>query len=189
MIKKISPITIVALILLLIAIVATRRDFSKRNLRFFPGMVYATSYRAQSDNPVFPDGKTNQPPVPGTIPRGFNPYPYKDTVDDRQISGWKLKNPYPPTPDVLARGKEVFNNFCSHCHGLQGYGDGPVAQRSLLAMSLLDTVTKERPDGMIFHIITYGRLYMPPHASLISQQDRWKVIRYLRELQKATETP
>jgi hypothetical protein len=44
----------------------------------------------------------------------------------------------------------------------------------------------------MFHIITYGKGNMPPHAAQISREDRWKVILHIRSLQaesEATATP
>lgn len=182
--RRISPIAVLLLLVMVATLGVTRRDYSKRNLRVFWGMVTTPSLKPQSANTVFADGLTNQAPVPGTIPRGDPPYPYRNTPDGRQLSGFRLQNPFERSPEVLARGKEVFETYCSHCHGKRGYGDGPVAQRSLLTMSLHGTVTKERRDGGIFHIITYGRLYMPAHGPLIEADDRWKAIHYVRALQE-----
>lgn len=178
----------IALILLIVmggVVLSTRRDFDRRNARIFTAMVDSPAYAAQSTNAVFSDGITQRAPIAGTIPRDFQAYPYADTPEDRQRSKRKFKNPYRSTEAVLVQGREVYENFCAHCHGHRGFGDGPVAQRSILSMSIVGKMSRDRRDGELFHIISHGWLNMPPHASLISQDDRWKLIRYVRELQKA----
>jgi len=37
--------------------------------------------------------------------------------------------PFPITREILERGQERYQIFCSSCHGLTGYGDGMVARR------------------------------------------------------------
>ncbi|MBI3484584.1 MAG: cytochrome c, partial [Acidobacteria bacterium] len=39
-------------------------------------------------------------------------------------------------------------------------------------------------DGQIFHIVTYGQKNMASYATQVSRDDRWKVILYVRSLQK-----
>jgi len=184
---RVSKTALVLLVLLGAFIGLTRRDFGRRNLRLFSGMVDSFAYRSQTANSVFTDGKTQQAPVPGTIARGEKPFPYPNTPGGRQAAGWNLENPYADSPQARKRGREVYRHFCLHCHGPEGRGYGPVARRSLLAMSIVDEVTRRRPDGGLFHILTYGRLYMPAHGGLIDPEDRWKVIAFVRELQRMEE--
>ncbi len=51
-------------------------------------------------------------------------------------------------------------------------------------MAINTKVSYELTDGDLFHIITYGRNNMPPHATQIPQADRWKLIHFLRDLQE-----
>ena len=39
-------------------------------------------------------------------------------------------------------------------------------------------------EGHIFHVITWGRNLMQPHGSQISPEDRWKIAKYVKVLQK-----
>ncbi len=42
---------------------------------------------------------------------------------------WRdMPNPYPATDAALARGQEIFQQFCVGCHGLVGDGQGPAAE-------------------------------------------------------------
>jgi hypothetical protein len=39
-------------------------------------------------------------------------------------------------------------------------------------------------EGHIFHVITMGKGLMWPHGSQISPEDRWKIAKYVKTLQK-----
>lgn len=180
---RISKIAVVLAVCFVLMFAMSWRDYSKRNLRVFWGMLNQPAYQSQTKNPVLAGSVTLQAPVEHTVPRGIEPYTFENTPDGRQNSGWKLKNPYPRSEEVLKRGQEIFETYCVFCHGPRGLGDGPVAERAGLSMSLLNTGTRQRLDGGLFHIITYGRLFMPAHGPMIEPADRWKLIRYVRELQ------
>ena len=163
----------------------TRRDFSQPNLEFLPEMVRSVTYDSFAPNPNFPDGKTLQQPVPGTIPRGFLPLHYEATPQDAERAGEELLNPYSmQDTEALQRGELVYENFCLPCHGTEGRGNGPVILRGYPAPPpLISNRAIGMKDGQIFHIITYGQRNMSPHATQISREDRWKVILHIRTLQ------
>ncbi|MBI4444201.1 MAG: c-type cytochrome [Acidobacteria bacterium] len=162
-----------------------RRDFSQPNLEFLPEMVRSVPYDSFAPNPNFPDGKTLQQPVPGTIPRGFLPLHYEATPQDAERAGEELSNPYSmQDTEALQRGDRVYSNFCLPCHGPAGRGDGPVILRGYPAPPpLISNRAIRMKDGQIFHIITYGQRNMSPHATQIAREDRWKVILHIRTLQ------
>ena len=162
-----------------------RRDFSQPNLEFLPEMVRSVPYDSFAPNPNFPDGKTLQLPVPGTIPRGFLPLHYEATPQDAERAGEELQNPYSmQDTEALERGERVYRNFCLPCHGPIGRGDGPVILRGYPAPPpLISNRAIRMKDGQIFHIITYGQRNMSPHATQIAREDRWKVILHIRTLQ------
>ena len=162
-----------------------RRDFSRPNLEFLPEMVRSVPYDSFSPNPNFPDGKTLQQPVPGTIPRGFLPLHYEATPQDAERAGEELQNPYSmQDTEALQRGELVYRNFCLPCHGTEGRGNGPVILRGYPAPPpLISNRAIGMKDGQMFHIITYGQRNMSPHATQISREDRWKVILHIRTLQ------
>lgn len=162
-----------------------RPQASRTNLEFLPEMVRTPRYNAYSENENFPDGKTLQDPVPGTISRGFPPLDFLATPEEATRAGETLKNPI-VNGDVrdMARGGAVFSSYCQPCHGPGGLGDGLVVQRGFPAPpSLLAENARKIRDGQIFHIVTFGQKNMPGHASLIGREDRWKVIAYIRSLQ------
>ena len=77
-------------------------------------------------------------PVPGTIPRGRPPLHYAATPEDARRAGRELINPHRAANSAaLARGEAVYQTFCLACHGPQGKGDGPVAQRGVHSLEEL----------------------------------------------------
>jgi hypothetical protein len=51
---------------------------------------------------------------------------------------------------------------------------------------LIGDLVKNKPDGELYHVITLGSLsgLMGAHGSQISPENRWKIINYVRELEK-----
>ncbi len=151
--------------------------------------VAAESYDASR---VLPRGQVLQPPVPGTLARGHQPFHYAATPADAARAGQELANPIDPADaGAQARGQQVFATFCTPCHGATGQGDGLVAQRGFPPPpSLTAANAVGLRDGQIFHIITLGQRNMPAHAAQIPEADRWKCVLAVRQLQaKAAPAP
>jgi mono/diheme cytochrome c family protein len=164
---------------------ATRRDFRRPNAEIFPEMAYSPAYGSQSANPALRGGGTSQPRVPGSRPRDVQPLPYGPSDADRERAGRELANPAPVSLETLARGRAVYEAFCLPCHGPGGQGDGAVARRvPAFAMNIIGKATADLPDGALFHIVTFGRNHMPAHGGQIAADDRWRAVRYLRDLQR-----
>lgn len=176
--------TLTALFLLsLAANLAIRRDPATPNFEILPDMARSVAYASFSPNPVLPGGKTLQTPVPGTLPRGFAPFPYANTPEEAIRAGKELRNPLDATA-ARTRGAVVFQNFCTPCHGATLRGDGPVAQRGFPAPpNLKSEKSMNLPEGQVFHILTFGQKNMPSYASQLTVRDRWSVISYLRSVQ------
>ncbi len=168
---------------------ALRQDYSRPNRLFLPDMAYSPAYKAFATNPAFADGQTLQSPVPGTVARGYLPLHYQPTPADALRAGEELSNPVAPADaTVLARGAAVFSYFCQPCHGAGAAGNGTVVMRGFPAPpSLLAPRALNMKDGQMFHVLTYGQNNMPSYASQVSREDRWKVILYIRSLQKQAQ--
>jgi mono/diheme cytochrome c family protein len=162
------------------------RDLRQRNFEIMPDMAHPVAYDTYAPNPHFPDGTTFQSPVPGTIPRGRPPLHYGPSAQDAVRAGAELPNPFRPSDRrARARGGFVYTNYCVVCHGPKGKGDGPVMERGMpLSPSLLVENAVEMKDGQMFHVLTYGQKTMAAHAGQLSRADRWKVILYVRSLQR-----
>lgn len=159
------------------------RDVTIRNREWPTQMQYSPASLSQTANPVLPGQLTEQPPVPGTVPRGFQPFHYGPDPAEADRAGRELKNPFQPTSENLARGQYIYTNFCAACHGATGAGDGPIIPKYPNPPSYQIEKSKSLPDGNMFHVITMGRNNMPSHAAQVSADDRWKAILYIRKLQ------
>ena len=165
-------------------------DLKQRNFEVLPGMVQAVSYESFTASAVLPGGVTQQVPPAGSIARGYMPMHFEPTPESARLAGETLSNPYSPTDsEALARGEEMFNIYCSICHGAGGLGDGTVAQRGFpTPASLLAPNARSIADGQILHIISVGQANMPGHASQIGREDRWKIVLWVRQLQETSDT-
>ena len=184
--KLVNALLLFVLLVAVGGILASRRDTAMTNYEFLPDMAHSPRYNAFSPNPNLPAGMPLQPPISGTIPRGFLPLHYQATLEDSLRAGEELKNPFSYDDGrALDRGMFVYVNFCQTCHGPLGLGDGTVTQRGFPApLSLIAPDAVGIKDGQIFHIVTYGQKNMVSYAAQISREDRWKVILYMRSLQK-----
>lgn len=182
--KKIKPflLLIFVFVFLFLLYKLLDRDITKPNVEIIPEMVHSIAYDAFSANPNFPDGKTLQPPVKGTIARGFLPE-YSEGTLTEEIAARLLLNPFKPEKSNISRGETVFRNFCQVCHGNTGMGDGPVVKKGVPPPPSLktDKVIK-MPDGQIYYIITKGKGNMASYRSQISRNDIWRVVLFIRTL-------
>lgn len=105
-------------------------------------------------------------------------------------SYWLTKDPLPVTVPNLVRGKAVFLERCSGCHGADGAGNGPAA--SFLAPKPFD-FTATGPtgnfgpfssDGDFYHrILTAGPgTAMENFGTRLSVEDIWRVVLFLRTI-------
>ncbi len=185
-------ISIRILVLLLTGVILWSCD-RQRNMRgydFLPDMVYSQAYETYSINPNFKDSVTMRVPVNGTVPLGYTPFRYTLDSASRLKAGKELVNPFLPTDDVLARGKLIFTIFCIGCHGALGKGDGQLYSSGLYPLKpreISGVPTSKLKDGEIYHTITLGFGSMGAHGAQIRSEDRWKLVLYVRELQKEAQ--
>lgn len=134
----------------------------------------------------FEDNRSARPLPLGVVALG-------DTQTDTHLYTGRVNNqfvtsfPFPVTREVMYRGQERFNIYCSPCHGLTGEGNGMIAQRSerLLVPSLHQQRLRDAPDGFLFEVITNGYRYMYGYATRVSVEDRWAIVAYVRALQRS----
>ncbi len=84
-------------VLLLVAVVLAATmdvDRSQPNFEFLPQMKRSAASNAWSESVVFPNGRTMQAPVPGTIARGDLPLHFAATKEDAVRAGEELLNPF-----------------------------------------------------------------------------------------------
>jgi mono/diheme cytochrome c family protein len=147
-------------------------------------------YDPYEESPFFPDMlSARQLPV-GTIPHDFPPR--NELLDRGTINGKPADRfPFPITLQVLHRGRERFDIYCSPCHGYIGLGDGMIARRGLPRppASFHTDELRGAPLGHFFDVITNGFGAMPPYAYQVGITDRWAIIAYIRALQTSQWAP
>lgn len=164
----------------------------QRGLEYFPDMAYSKAAETQNAYPDLPGQMTQQQPVPGTLHREQSLLQFSADEEGRKSAGEELINPFSPSSDrnpvedevTAGRGRVLYTRFCQPCHGASGEGDGSVVRRGYPPPPSLHRATAlEYLDGELFHIISYGTGNMPAYRSQIPLEERWKIVRYLRELQ------
>jgi mono/diheme cytochrome c family protein len=167
-----------------------KKDANSPGVEFMPDMYVSPSMEVYGTREI--DGDTMYSteflPVKGTIARGYIPYAYPNTAQGYEQAGLYLKNPIALTPQVEKDGEALYGKFCVHCHGATGAGDGKVGQKLPGAPPAYNGALKDLPEGKIFHSITYGKGLMGNHASILTQEERWKLVHYVQKLQGPKET-
>jgi mono/diheme cytochrome c family protein len=94
----------------------------------------------------------------------------------------------PPAVDaqLLARGQERYEIYCSPCHGLSGNGDGMIVRRGFPAPPSYDSPRlRAAPAKHFFDVITSGYGVMYSYAARVEPRDRWAIVAYIRALQES----
>ena len=131
----------------------------------------------------FADGLGAREQVAGTIAQG-QAWETTPTNTGKQ-DGQPVKDiPLDVDGALLARGRERFGIFCSHCHGPDGYGNGMVVQRGFpQPPSYHIDRLRNAPAGHFFLVISDGIGRMPSFRARIEPSDRWAIVAYIRALQ------
>ena len=142
-------------------------------------------YQPMEASAFFADGRASRPQVPGTIARGelrLNDHLYRGTEQGKPAETF----PFPITAEVLARGEERYNIFCSACHDRTGSGYGMVVQRGMKQPASFHIQRlREATPGYYFDVITNGFGAMYDYSDRINAEDRWAIVAHIRVLQRA----
>ena len=131
----------------------------------------------------FQDGMSARPRIPGTVARGelaTNPL-----LETGKVNGALVDTiPFPITMDLVNRGEQRFNIYCSQCHGRTGDGNGMIPSRGYRRPPSFHTETlRAAKTGHFFDVMTNGFGAMPPYKTMIPARDRWAIVAYIRALQ------
>jgi hypothetical protein len=144
----------------------------------------------QRGTDFYADGRSVRPQVENTVARNQlheDGYFYTGLVNGREGAGL----PFPATLEVLERGQERYNVYCTPCHSRVGNGIGMIVQRGYSkAGSFHSARLESAPLGHFFHVISNGYGSMPDYSSQITPADRWAIVAYIKALQlsqKATQ--
>ncbi len=171
----------------LLMIACGRGNFSEKPpIHLNPNMDSQQKYKAQSSSNFFVDGASMRTPVEGTVARG------ELREDDAYYHGKNASGdfitsaPMNFTADMITRGEERYDIFCSACHGINADGKGKILyyKYPIPPANFYDERIKKLSDGHMFNAITAGWLNMPSLKAQVSVEDRWAIIGYIRSLQK-----
>ena len=143
---------------------------------------------SQRGSEMFADHRGARPQVLNTVARGQlheDSYFYTGVIQG--ANGYREEQnlmPFPVTMDVLKRGQERFNIYCTPCHSRVGNGLGEIVERGYKpAANLHDQVRVSQPISHYFYVMTHGYGAMPDYAAQLTPEDRWAVAAYIRALQ------
>ena len=141
-------------------------------------------YEALEASDFFEDGQSSRLPVEGTIARGhlrLDSHLYEGKVNGELATTMPLE----VTEELLLRGRQRYDIYCSPCHDQIGRGNGVVVQRGLKKRppSLHEQRLIDSPIGHFFDVSTNGFGAMYSYASRVSVHDRWAIAAYIRALQ------
>lgn len=187
--------------------------FTEPPIRVFPDMDDQDVTKAQKPEAFFADGISSRQPVANTAPIGFHPqgetklggipeyefsggkgYYYSGHVGDYFGTGMpdELKLDDKTSVELLKRGEERYNVYCSVCHGKSADGAGITANYGVpgIANLTIDAYASSAyPDGRLFEVITKGKGNMSGYGYNIPVRDRWAIVAYIRAMQTARKAP
>lgn len=150
----------------------------------------------------FADQQANRPLVPHTVAQGGMRLDDPAYYTGYDGAGKALaKTPvravkaFASPKEMLLRGQDRYNAYCSPCHGRVGNGNGYIMQRGLgywqkLAASYHTDKLRKTGDGHIYDVIVNGHGVMYGYGSRIQNvDDRWAIVNYVRALQYANNAP
>jgi mono/diheme cytochrome c family protein len=172
----------------------------KPHFHIVPDMDFQQARGAQTESDVFADDRASRAQVAGTVARGElkeDDHFYRGLVDGE----WATS--FPPQLEISERrmreGEERFQIYCTPCHGQTAGGNGMIHQRAMAVgagatgwvqpTNLIDTAAElnivRQPHGQLFNTISNGIRTMPAYRAQISEMDRWKIVLYLRAIQRS----
>lgn len=96
-----------------------------------------------------------------------------------------IKSPIGTSPNIIAKGEELYNLYCFACHGDSGHGDGPAGGgMSVMPANFHDPKFLKQKEGTVFWKLTNGKGNMPPFKQILKDDQRWQLVAYLKELGK-----
>lgn len=156
----------------------------------------------------FNDGRSARMPVANTVARGnlrADEYYYTGKINGlaaNQLPDRLLKEDFKSMAELLHRGQERYEVYCTPCHSRVGDGNGMIPQRAgntgatsaFRPPSYHEDRLKQMPLGHFYDVMTNGFGVMLNYSAQIPPRDRWAIAAYIRALQlsqdaKITDVP
>jgi S-disulfanyl-L-cysteine oxidoreductase SoxD len=101
-----------------------------------------------------------------------------------------------PDDASIEEGKQLFDIYCTACHGVDGQGKAPVVDNASgkrypippPVLSGTGNVTKLRNDGYLFFTVRDGSAIMPGYGYAMMDEDVWALVAYMRTMDGAGYT-
>jgi mono/diheme cytochrome c family protein len=197
-----AAIGMLALGLLIVIVVTTfgarGHHFTRPPFEIFPDMNYQDKVKDQVGSAFFADGMASRAPIPGTVAEempatidywasgkwdethwgdGIPVHQARDGAPALQVDG-----------ENMARGRERYTIDCAVCHGGTGAGNGITSKYGLNGAANYNTDRlRQASDGDIFNTIGNGKGQMMGYGYNLSIDDRWRIVMYVRALQRAAD--
>ncbi len=137
-------------------------------------MTRQNRYGTYTPAALFPDGTEAQALPAGVVAQG-------DLARTEQAA-----NPPKVDAQLLARGRQRYDIYCSPCHGLSGDGDGMIVRRGFPAPpSYHSPRLRAAPAQHFFDVISNGYGVMYSYGARVEPRDRWAIVAYVRTLQQS----
>jgi mono/diheme cytochrome c family protein len=153
-----------------------------------PNMDWQERFDPQAANSFFADGRAMRPPVPGTVARGFLREDTQFFFGRHENGAFVETMPLPKTMDLLRRGQDRYDIYCSPCHGPSGDGNGIIMTGGygyVPAPTYHSDALRAQADGYMYNVVVHGVRTMPGYGTQIPVADRWAIVAYIRALQRS----
>ena len=103
-----------------------------------------------------------------------------------------VQKPLPASAGTLREGTQLYDVNCAMCHGQDAHGDGPVAKyfqqqgtdvTPVAPPDFRSDLVRGYSDGQLYWVVTYGVGNMPAFQQLLTDQQVWAVVSYIKEVQ------
>ena len=159
---------------------------SRPPIHLNPSMDNQPKVRAQAASPFFFNGAAMREPIPGTVAIGGLKEDAAFFTGKGADGQFVTASPVPVNDTVVARGRDRYRIYCQPCHDPRGDGKGILFQRgSVPTASFHQEKVLKYTDGQIFDVITNGFGLMAGYRWPIPPADRWAIVAYVRDLQRA----
>ncbi len=154
-------------------------------------------YKPLRGSTFYADGRGSRMPVANTVARGNlreDEYFYTGKINGlaaNQLPDRLLKEDFKSMGELLARGQNRYQVYCTPCHSRVGDGNGMVTQRAgntgatsaFRPPSYHEDRIKKMPLGHFYDVMTNGFGVMLNYSAQINPRDRWAIAAYIRALQ------
>jgi mono/diheme cytochrome c family protein len=143
-------------------------------------------YKPYVASRFFQDGLSARPLVEDTVARGHLDEDVAFYTGKTEAGKLVEALPKPANAEMLKRGRDRYDIYCSPCHDRTGSGRGMVVRRGFKQPPSyhIDRL-RDAPAGHFYDVMTNGFGAMPDYRAQIEPADRWAIVAYIRALQRS----